>query len=95
MGEREKRKAYWLHFIERWAIWGEGGGHGVTGPRLRQLYAAIMLDDDFWQDVIYRHGNYPDPAKMMAENAELYAHCAGNFWGMIYQMMVERRMFGK
>lgn len=93
MTEEQKRRAYWLYFIERWAVWGEGGGHGVTGSRLRRLYETIMCDDDLWQDVIYRHGNYPDPARMKADDLKLYQHCMGNFWGMIYQMMVERQMF--
>jgi len=91
--ESAKRQAYWLHFIERWAVWGEGGGHGVTGPRLRNLYEVVMADEDFWQDVIYRHGNWPEPRRMMREAPGVYQHCLGNFWGMIYQMMVERQMF--
>lgn len=95
MSEFAKRRAYWLHFVERWVVWGEGGGCGVTGPRLRKLYETIMCDDDFWQDVICRHGNWPDPQRMMDQSPEVYEHCLVNFWGMIYQMMVERQMFAR
>lgn len=86
----EKRRTYWLYFIERWAIWGEGGGQGITGRRLSQVYGVLMHDDDLWQDVIFRHGNWGDPAQMRQAQPETYLHCVSNFWGMVYQIMVER-----
>ena len=86
-----KRRTYWLHFIECWAVWGIGGGHGITGPRLRRLYETIMCDDNFWQDVIVRHGNHAIPEQV---DAAVYDHCLGNFWGMIHQMMADRQMLG-
>ena len=89
-----KRHTYWLHFIERWAVWGEGGGHGITGPRLRKLYDSIMCNDSFWEDVILRHGNYTQPMLMRDGDPAVYDHCAGNFWGMIHQMMIDRQMLG-
>jgi len=86
------RRRYWLWFVERWAVWGEGGGHGITGPRLRKLYETIMSDDSFWQDIILRHGNYPSPGELQRDDPYQYDHCLNNFWGMIYGMMVERKM---
>src|SRR4030042_550678 len=85
----DTRQAYWRYFIERWAVFNEGGGHGVTGPKLRKIYNIIMHDDAFWLDVVIRHGNFDSPDAMRNGNEECYVHCLGNFWGMIYHTLVE------
>lgn len=88
----KKRFEYWNHFIARWATDREGGGYGVTGPRLRKIRAAIMADDDFWQDIVLRHGGRNlTPEQMQADDEANYEHCLGNFWGMLYQSIMEAK----
>jgi len=89
---QDQRDIYWNHFIERWAVGGWNPGHGVTGGKLRKIKTAIMTDDDFWADVYTRHCGvqYHSPEDMKCQAPKLYDHCAGNFWGMIYQELVER-----
>ena len=41
---QQKRHEYWDHFVERFYMSGQGGGHGVTGPRLRQIKEEIFAD---------------------------------------------------
>lgn len=91
---QDQRDIYWNHFIERWAVGGHGGGHGghgVTGAKLRKIKPVIIADDDFWADVYSRHsGNrYRSPEDMARQAPALYDHCAGNFWGMVYQDLLE------
>ena len=91
----EKRNEYWNHFITRWAIEHIGGGHGVTGPRLRKIHSEIMVDDDFWADVILRHGGLHNSPENLCKLYEAdYNHCLGNFWGMLYQNLVEAELVG-
>jgi len=86
-----KRHEYWNHFVARWVTEKVGGGYKVTGPRLQKIKGEIMRDEDFWLDVITRHGGLKvTPEKMMQDDIEVYNHCLGNFWGMIYQTMMER-----
>ena len=88
-----KRNEYWNHFIARWAMEGVGGGHGVTGKRLCKIKEYIMADDDFWDDVIMRHGGLDTYAEYLQKYYhDDYNHCLGNFWGMIYQTLVERNI---
>jgi len=85
---REKRREYWNHFIASWAIDRVGGGHGVTGPRLRKIRDEVMADDDFWWDIVLRHGGANlTPEQMQRTDPQQYEHCLGNFWGMIYPML--------
>ena len=88
---QEQRDIYWNHFIERWAVGGWNPGHSVTGAKLRKVKDVIMADDEFWHDVYSRHsGNqFHSPEDMEQQNQTLYDHCVGNFWGMIYQELVE------
>jgi len=89
---QDQRDVYWNHFVERWAVGGWNPGHGVTGAKLRKIKDTIMADDDFWDDVYNRHsGNqFRSPEDMERRNQTLYDHCTGNFWGMIYQELVEQ-----
>ncbi len=88
--DRLKKCQVWNHFIEAWIVHGHGGGYGITGPRLHRVEGIIFGDDDFWQDVIGRHG-MRDIAPETLKDTDLatYLHCLGNFWGMIHQTMIE------
>ncbi len=86
----QKRHEYWNHFIERWAVGKQGGGHGVTGPKLAKVKPYILKDSAFWVDVVSRHdGLSRTPEEMKANDRPTYDHCLGNFWGMVYQTMGE------
>lgn len=88
-----KKWQYWNHFIARWVVEGQGGGFGVTGPKLRKIKLIIWRDGDFWLDVVNRHGGLEvSPETMAQTNPRVYEHCAGNFWGMVYQMLTERKL---
>jgi len=90
---QKKRYEYWNHFIAQWVVNRIGGGHGVTGPRLRKVQAEIMEDRDFWWDIVLRHGGDKVTPEQMAETDPLqYEHCMGNFWGGIYQDLVEAKI---
>jgi len=92
---QKKRLEYWNHFIARWVTDHEGGGHGVTGPRLRKIRAEILFDDYIWQDVILRHNGLDIfPEEMELTDRNIYDHCLGNFWGMVYQNMVYAGLLG-
>jgi len=88
-----KRLEYWNHFVSRWAVEGVGGGYRVTGRRLWKIRDKMLADDDFWQDIVLRHsGLDKTPEQLMAVMPEVYNHCLGNFWGMIYQELMDARM---
>lgn len=88
---QEKRYEYWNHFVENFFVFGEGGGSGVTGPRLRKIKKYIIRDDNFWADVVIRHGGLDQtPNEMRLYDRDQYDHCQGNFWGMINQTLVEQ-----
>lgn len=84
MDHREKRLEYWNHFIEQFFVEKFGGAAIITGPRLRRIKEAILVDGVFWFDIIDRHdGQNRTPERMKADSAENYEHCLGNFWGML------------
>lgn len=88
-----KKHQYWNHFIERWSLDKVGGGHKVTAPRLKQIKPAIFRDDEFWQDVIVRHGGLDViPEVMRITDRASYDHCLGNFWGMIYETLLRHQL---
>lgn len=90
---KAKRFEYWNHFLARWVLEKVGGGYGITGPRLRKIFPKIMEDDDFWWDIVSRHGGCEKtPEQMELEDQNQYDHCWGNFWGMIMQDLVEARI---
>jgi hypothetical protein len=91
MNVTDKRLQYWNHFIEQCFIEGIGGGHGITGPRLRKVKPIILPNDRFWADIIDRHnGTARTPEEMRQDDQANYDHCLGNFWGMVRQTMVEK-----
>ena len=91
----EKRWEYWNHFVARWTVEGIGGGSGVTGDRLRKVRQVLFDDDEFWLDVVGRHnGRNQTPESLQMCELDVYDHCLGNFWGMVYQTLVERGLIG-
>ena len=87
----EKKHEYWNHFVA--ASFVDGPKYpDVTGPRLRKIKPAIWADKDFWFDILYRHSGKDMTPDQMLNDGPLYAHCSGNFWGMVIQTMVERGM---
>lgn len=88
VAERKKHE-YWNHFIERWIVDGYGGGHGVTGPRLRKIKPKMWDNEHFWNDIIVRHNAHKLPPQVLRkEMPEIYGHCLGNFWGWVIDVMV-------
>jgi hypothetical protein len=64
--------------------------NGVTGPKLRRIKPVIFDDEDFWSDILDRHGGVNcTPLAMMINNRDNYDHMIGNFDGMVYQTLVE------
>ena len=89
----QKKHEYWNHFIERMYVDGYGGGHGVTGPRLRKIKPALWFNEYFWDDIIMRHNAHGNsPEHLRKYQPETYEHCLGNFWGQIMQAMIEQRI---
>ena len=85
----KKKHEYWNHFVATHFV--HGPKHqAITGPRLRKIEPIIWADEEFWFDILCRHrGNDMTPDQMLNDGA-LYAHCSGNFWGMICQTLVEK-----
>ena len=84
----EKKHVYWNHFVAAYFV--EGPKYaGVTGPRLRKIKPIIWADEDFWFDILHRHSGMDMTPDQMINDGALYAHCSGNFWGMICQTLVE------
>lgn len=89
----EKKNEYWNHFVALAYITQRGFPHGVTGPRLRQIKRVLWGDQDFWWDIVLRHGgNTITPEQMMGTDYDQYEHCKGNFWGGVMQVAVRRGM---
>lgn len=87
--DEEKKHEYWNHFVAK--IFTDGPKQpGVTGPRLRKIKSIIWADEDFWFDILYRHGGENMTPEQMLDDGARYAHCSGNFWGMICQTLVEK-----
>lgn len=93
-----KKHEYWNHFITKWALEKLGGGYGPTGTKvtavkLCKVKSIIWNDWSFWGDVLHRHGAaYVTPEIMLKEFPNTYEHCAGNFWGMLIQTMIEHHI---
>jgi len=83
----EKKREYWMWFVADGFLHNRMP-HGVTGPRLRKIMPVIWRDEDFWGDVVFRHGGQKaTPYEMMLTEGANYEHCRGNFWGMVTQAL--------
>jgi hypothetical protein len=84
-----KKNEYWNHFVTKMFVEGPRRP-GATGARLRKAKALLWDDDDFWFDIVYRHGGEDmTPEAMESWDTNVYEHCFGNFWGMVTQTLVE------
>ena len=63
--------------------------YGCTDKRLQKVYKPIFESEDFWDDVVSRHGVSDDMLfhKLKEQEPEVYDHCIGNFWGMLMEIM--------
>lgn len=87
----EKKREVWNHFVASAFLYPYELPNGVTGPRLRSIYHVIWNDDDFWDDVVFRHNLLDmNPDELELNDSDTYDHCQGNFWGMIVQTLIER-----
>jgi hypothetical protein len=85
-----KRFEYWNHFIAQWVLYPGKRYPSVTKTRLRKIMPQIMEDDDFWWDIVLRHGgDRMTPEEMATLDPQTYEHCLGNFWGGIHQDMMD------
>lgn len=85
---KAKRIEYWNHFVARWAANEISPLHGLTRARLGRVKKAILLDDDFWFDIVLRHaGGDITPEQMMADDQANHEHAEGNFWVQLAQIM--------
>lgn len=55
--------------------------NGFTEKRLTKLKTAIWNNDDFWWDLLLRHGLDKTPLDLLPR--EVKEHAIGNFWGML------------
>lgn len=89
MIEMEVRRIYWVWFTHRFFVHKEGGGHGVTAVKLFRHEKTILNDNVLWADVIGRHNlTRTWPWDAMEDDKGNYDHAMGNFWGMIYPLLM-------
>lgn len=86
-----KRREYWNHFVAEAFV--TRMPPGVTGPRLRKVRRAILLCDDFWWDIVLRHGGTKlTPEQLRIQDPAQYEHCMGNFWGVVIPSALKGRL---
>lgn len=84
----EKRHDYWNYLtgerIQR--------PRGVTHLRLMTIKKEIINDDDFWFQVITRHGGENLSAtEFFKTNGAAQDHARGNFWSMIREKILKSK----
>jgi hypothetical protein len=63
--------------------------HGITQQRLDRIKNIVWTDQQFWQDVIIRHGlDKETPKQLLERDSFTYDHCFGNFWAMIRHRII-------
>lgn len=61
---------------------------GCTDKRLSKVCDHVFVNEDFWDDIVFRHGiQFKTLEKLKEEDQETYDHCTGNFWGMLMEIM--------
>lgn len=82
---QEKKQEYWNHFLTlKSSFWPVG----FTSTRLEKIKEKIFQDEDFWDDVVMRHGGEKiSPEQMKQQNKPVYDHSMGNMAGMLFQTM--------
>jgi hypothetical protein len=55
--------------------------YGCTDKRLQKILPVVFSKEDFWDDIVWRHGiNNNKLSKLKEDDIETYNHCVGNFW---------------
>lgn len=97
----EVKEKYWSYYTSpKFKSW---RGRGVTDKRLEKIKPIIFRDNNFWGDVVTRHGGHATPQELEAawsniprENetgvSYLFEHSIGNFFGMIFDTMWEMKI---
>jgi hypothetical protein len=88
MVNQEKRIEYWNYLTTEKAE----RPKGVTDKRLEKIKSEILADDQFWFQVIERHGaEFMSPVELYAEERRNRAdHSRGNFWSMIREKIFSK-----
>lgn len=61
---------------------------GMTDNRLKRVKSIVWKDDDFWFDIVLRHGGQiRTPQEMREKDSFVFDHCIGNFFGQISEIM--------
>ncbi len=85
----EKKTEYWNHFTTLKSFW----GHGVTLKRLEKAKPNLWNENNFWEDILFRHNGYKEtPEEMLIRDRYTYDHCFGNMAAMIYQSMITHKI---
>lgn len=84
-----KKQEYWDHFLKLPKYW----PHGFTEKRLQKVKPIAWEDQDFWDDILLRHGGYEcSPEFLKEKDLETYQHCFGNFAGMLSNIMLKNKI---
>lgn len=84
-----KKQEYWNHFLKLPKYW----PHGFTEKRLQKVKPIAWKDQDFWDDILQRHGAFDcTPQSLKDRNLGIYQHCFGNFAGMLLNIMVKNKI---
>ena len=85
----EKKQEYWDHFLTIKNFW----PYGFTEKRLDKIKDIVWKDEDFWDDILQRHGAFDcSPQSLKDRNPGIYQHCFGNFAGMLTNIMVKNKI---
>jgi hypothetical protein len=79
---------WWIHFVcQR-----QRHPPLLTIPRLARIKDVVLADEEFWNDVLIRHGGAGKmPAQLKAEDPDCYNHLLDNMVGMVCQLVLEQR----
>jgi hypothetical protein len=81
-----KKNQYWNHFMVMKSYWPQG----FTRNRLNKVKEIIWNDNNFWDDILLRHGAYDKSPSELSD--EIYQHLFGNFAGMLSSIMHEKKI---
>jgi len=67
--------------------------NGLTNKKLEKIKSQIFENEDFWDDIYWRHGlNKESLEELLKNDIHTFNHCVGNFWGMISEIMWKKKM---
>jgi hypothetical protein len=67
--------------------------NGFTERRLSNLKTIIWNNEDFWWDLLLRHGLNDTPLDKLEKDVR--DHAIGNFWGMLSEEIWKCKQLGK